>query len=379
MKILIVGGGIGGLTLAAFLEGSRVEYEIVEKAATEPAGFLLVLWDNARDILKKLGLAERFDAEGTAIHQYSMRDGKGRVLKNYNLKNFYVNYGTAITMVARRDLCHWLMGKVNAGKIRSGVTVTAIVGNANSVSVTFSTGETREYDAIIGADGVHSTVRSQLFTKEAEAYENWRNWWVWVKPEMNAPATVTEYLEAGALILVFSSGEKRLAILCAPADHTVWDTPEGRIDRLKQIFKDDTALVPEMFENMQDADAMPSDLLEVRMKRWTKSRAALIGDAAHSFGPHAGLGASMAMEDAYVLASELMQAAEKNTPIEQAFKNYEAKRKPRVAAATRLNTRMRLGTIVKSKLLRKAINMIVPLLPESFLVANYNRLLKEEL
>src|SRR4051812_12128058 len=107
MKILIVGGGIGGLTLAGFLKDSSIEYDIVEKSSAEPAGYLLVMWDNARDILKKLSLADHFDTEGTAIHSYSIKDGEGKLLRRYNLNDFYVKYGTAITMIARQDLCHW--------------------------------------------------------------------------------------------------------------------------------------------------------------------------------------------------------------------------------------------------------------------------------
>lgn len=377
MKILIVGGGIGGLTLAAFLQDSNVEYEIVEKSAAEPAGFLLVMWDNARDILKKLGLADQFDAGGTAIHEYSMRDGKGRVLRTYNLKDFYVNYGTAITMVARKDLCHWLTTKIDSSKYRGGAILTGLVQKGSAVEATFSSGEVKTYDVVVGADGVHSAVRSLLFKKDAEVYENWRSWWVWVDPKCNAPATVTEYLGAGELVLVFSAGDKRLAILSAPADHTVWDTPEGRINRLREIFKDEPDVV-NMLAQKQDADAMPSDLAEVGLREWVKGRVALIGDAAHSFGPHAGLGGGLAMEDAYVLAGELMQAS-KGVSVEWALKNYEQKRKKRVATARRLNNRMKLGTIVKSKLFRSLINLVVPYLPESFLVANYNRLLKEEI
>ncbi|MDB5244847.1 MAG: hypothetical protein JWN18_717 [Parcubacteria group bacterium] len=378
MKILIVGGGIGGLTLGAFLQDTEIEFEIVEKAKEPLGGYLLVMWDNARDVLAKLGLAEKFDTEGTPIHHYMMRTGSGELLRDYNLKDFNVNYGSAITMIARKDLCEWLTGKIGEGKISRGVTMTAIEQKAAIVRVTLSNGEIREYDAVIGADGVHSSVREMLFKKHVESYENWRSWWVWIDRDKSASATVTEYVEPKEFTLVFSGREKALAILTAPVDHKIWDTPEGRIDRLRTVFKDESVLVPEIFESLKDTDVMPADLIEVRVREWVKGRVAIMGDAAHSFGPHAGLGGSMAMEDAYILAGELLKVNE-NVSVEKALINYQKIRRPRIVAAKRLNERMRFYTLIKSNVVRKLANTVMKLLPEQFLVGQYARLLREEI
>ena len=76
MKVLIVGGGIAGLTLAAFLKDTEVSCTIIEKAPDwSHAGFLVSLWDSARDILKKIGLSDQFDAAGSPAHMYSVRTG----------------------------------------------------------------------------------------------------------------------------------------------------------------------------------------------------------------------------------------------------------------------------------------------------------------
>lgn len=379
MRVLIVGAGVGGLTLAAFLESSHVEYDIIDKSRTvEQPGFFLVAWDNGRDILRKLGLADKFDAIGTRIQNYSVRDGKGNLLRNYNLKDFYVNYGTAITMVSRENLREWLLSKIDPSKIKTCVAIEKITQNELSVNVVLSNKETRNYDVVIGADGVHSTVRALEFQKDVERYENWRCWWLWVSNKFNAPATITEYIEPGENILVFSAGARSLAILAAPADHKGWDTPAGRINKLKEIFKDETAVVPEAFNNLKDEDVMPSDLLKAEVKNWVKGRVALLGDAAHSFGPHAGLGASMAMEDAYVLAGELIRVSNQY-PLEKALRNYQKMRKHRVAIAKTLNEAMRLWTLIKSPVLRKIVNICVQFVPERFLVGAFNKLLKEEI
>ena len=379
MKVLIVGSGISGLTLAAFLESFNVEYEIIEKCKViDQKGFYLVAWDNVRDILKKLGLAEQFDASGVRIQNYSIRDGEGRVIRNYDLRDFYVNYGSAITMLNRESLRNWLLSKINPSRIATGLVIEKITERDSGVSVRLSNQNVKEYDVVVGADGIHSSIRSLTFKKEAERYEDWRCWWLWVPNKLNAPATITEYVEPGENALVFSAGERSLAILIAPAKHSIWDTPEGRINRLKEIFNDEHAFIPEALKNLEDKDLMPSDLIDIEMRNYAKGRVALIGDAAHSFGPHAGLGAGMAMEDAYVLSGELLRVSNQY-PLERALLNYERKRKSRIKTARKLSEKMRLWTLIKSRPLRKIVNVCVKYVPESFFVADYNRLLKEEI
>ena len=87
MKVLVVGGGIAGLTLGAFLEEAGVAYTIIEKRPTlESMSFVFVLWDNGRDILQKLKLAERMDRLGSPVQNYCVRDGKGMVMREYAMR-----------------------------------------------------------------------------------------------------------------------------------------------------------------------------------------------------------------------------------------------------------------------------------------------------
>ncbi|MDO8594097.1 MAG: FAD-dependent monooxygenase, partial [bacterium] len=181
MKVLIVGAGIGGLTLAGFLKDSEIDFEIVEKRTDwNSQGFSLGLWNNGRNILKKLGLEEKFDKAGSRIREYRVCDGRGKVLRVYNLSTFYGEYGLAYTHVDRTALHEWLFELVPKEKVRLGVAIQAINQKTNGVEVVFTTGEMKVYDLVVGSDGIHSKVRELAFGTNFESFDNWRVWYAWI-------------------------------------------------------------------------------------------------------------------------------------------------------------------------------------------------------
>lgn len=380
MKVLIVGGGIAGMAHAAFLEKCGIEYDVVEKAPDfNHQGFLIILWDNGRDILKKLGLDAQFDAFGLRVQRYSIRDGKGTVLRNYSLASLYAEFGGAVTIIGRSEVHALLKSRVRDANIRMRTTVSALTEDAENIIATFSDGSTKNYDIVVGADGIHSTTRSILFQKDVESYTNWRAWYVWISNVFAVPATAVEYLETGEFIVTFSAGNKTLATMIAPAEHTAWDTQEGRVERLKQVFKDETHIVPTALNDVADADVLPTDLVNVEMCRVVSHRAALIGDAAHSFGPMAGLGTSMALEDAYVLAAELEKAHVGNQTIQSALLSYQSRMRPRVHTARSVSYNLWNMELTKSRLYMQLVKLFAPFTPDSLLSQDFRRLLKDEI
>ncbi len=164
MKVLIVGGGIGGLTLAAFLKECEIDFNLVEIAKDwNKKGFSLGIWNNGRDILNKLGLAEFFDKEGEMIKDYFVYNGKGKILKKYNLNDFYINYGSAYTHLNRSKLHEALLSKIGEQKVSMNTSITSILQEEDGAIVIFSNGAKEKYDLVIGADGIHSKVRKLVF------------------------------------------------------------------------------------------------------------------------------------------------------------------------------------------------------------------------
>ena len=196
--------------------------------------------------------------------------------------------------------------------------------------------------------------------------------------KLKTEASVSEYIEAGEFVSIFDSGEKTLAIIAAPNNHALWDDPKNKIEKLKKVFKGETPNIVHLFDTLKDEEIVSSELTHVKLKGWVKGRVVLVGDAAHGFEPHGGIGGSMALEDGYVLAGELLQVS-KDYLISTALKNYEIKRRKRVKIAYRLTNKMRAWALIKSKFLRKIVDVCIPHIPEKYFVKDYDALLGEEI
>ncbi|MEK7120800.1 MAG: NAD(P)/FAD-dependent oxidoreductase [Patescibacteria group bacterium] len=367
MKVLIVGAGIGGLTLGAFLKKLNIDFDIVEKCTDwNKQGYSIGIWDNGRDILEKLGLADKFDKEGQKIRDFIICSGKGKLLKRYDLSEFYSEYGSAYTHLNRKSLHDWLLELVGDNKVRLGTTIESLE-------------QMQGYDVVIAADGVHSQVRSLVFSKkDCEHYSEWRVWLTRVNNKYQKESSVIQYIEPEQFVSVFDDKDQTLAVLIAPADHTSWDEELGRTDRIKKIFNRHP-VVSEMLQGINDSEITPTNLSFVNMKNWTKGNIALLGDAAHAMEPFAGLGASMAMEDAYVLAGELFKIQEGGQAIETALNQYEFKRKNRIKIAKKATVNMRWWAICRSSLFQKVITWCAPYAPTGYFTKNFRNLLKQDI
>ncbi len=379
MKVLVVGGGIAGLTLAAFLEASNIEYEVVEKCPDwSHLGYLISIWDAGRDIMKKLGLAEQFDKFGSPKHAYSVRDGSGRVLREFNFQELYSRYGGAITALSRSALHSLVLNAIPKSKIRMDRTVESFTQEQGAARCVFNDGTEATYDVVVGADGIHSSIRKQAFCDAVEHYEEWRVWYAWIDGKFDQSGAITEYVEAGEFAVVFSAGDKTMACFSAPMSHAIRDEPGDRLENLKRLFQHETFLIPSALEGLAAENIMPTDLIEIHLTTWSKGRVVLLGDSAHNFGPHIGMGGSMALEDAYVLAGELLKASQSGD-VRTCLERYERERKRRIHLAERISHRIRNGTLIRSRIYRQIANMFMAHVPDSYITADLDRLLREEI
>lgn len=181
------------------------------------------------------------------------------------------------------------------------------------------------------------------------------------------------------LIAVFDEGDRALIVLVARTDHSIWDNPQQRVERLRALFKEEPALDAACRTKVVAEDILPTDLVEISLGRWHTERVVLIGDAAHGFEPFGGLGGSMALEDAYVLAAELAKMLNEGRDLSVALNQYQSLPKTRVRQARKLTRRMQCWGTIESPFWRRIVNQLAPVVPESWITKGYFEFMRHEL
>jgi 2-polyprenyl-6-methoxyphenol hydroxylase-like FAD-dependent oxidoreductase len=281
--------------------------------------------------------------------------------------------------IRRADLHQWLLARV-ARPVRMDACLSSIRENDDGVTVCFTDGTQERYDLVVGADGVHSFVRDLCFRQHVEYYVNWRAFYMWVDRSCARPRVVSQYVAPHQFMAVFDEGDKALIVMVAKMDHSMWDDPQQRIARLKLLFRDEPETIAQVVDKVAADEVFPTDLIEISLNRWHTRRVVLIGDAAHAFEPFAGLGGSMALEDAYVLAAELGKMPNRNREeLATALQRYEALRKHRVEQAHKITRRMQCWAAIESPFWRHVVNRAMPFVPESWITKSYFAFMRHEI
>jgi 2-polyprenyl-6-methoxyphenol hydroxylase-like FAD-dependent oxidoreductase len=195
------------------------------------------------------------------------------------------------------------------------------------VSVAFSDGSTGDYDLLVGADGIKSTVRALALTATAPSDLGAMNWRSIAPIRPVGLIALQLYLGDGSVFGLVPMGAGHtygFAYVVHPRFH---DSLEGRLDRLRYRFATFGARVQEYLASIEHDEQVICSAMEwMESDTWHSGRVVLVGDAAHASSPMIGQGGCMAMEDACVLADELRAAA----TVQSALASYVKRRKPRV-------------------------------------------------
>lgn len=369
MRLLISGAGVAGLALAGFLHEQGIEPALVEKATEwERVGYGIALWGNGIRILQALGLEERFYAEGERIERWTLRDAQGEILRSVKLD---LDELPPLTAIHRAGLHAVLREKVPSPWIRMDTTIESLSQHADDVSVVLSDGSREEYDLVVGADGIHSRVRELTFDDWALEDMEAAVWSFWVPEGVETPSfagagcaeagfSEAGFTEAwgrnGKAFLVAPVSGRHMGSVAVPLDESYHR--EEDLAFLRSVVHADEWLLPEVLETMDDLDDVFHDrLYQVEAAHWQRQRAVLIGDAAHALHPIVGMGASLALEDAYVLADELSRAGADG--VGDALRSYVGRRRGRVARFRRDAALTQTFTFVQSPLLRSIRDVVV--------------------
>jgi salicylate hydroxylase len=341
VRVAVVGGGIGGLTAAAFLNRAAIEVTVFEQArALTEVGAGLVVTPNAARLLRRLGQFDRFRRRAVPLQVgWELRRwANGQVLFSQPLgEECERRYGEQSYVTHRADLLDAARAAAATSSLRLGHRLVALRRTASGVDMTFADGTRAGADVVIGADGVHTTV-GRFVTQAGPARFSGMCAYRCLVPAERAPAFArrpvqTLWLGPGRHLVHYPicGGEVINVVAIAPAGD--WTTEswsaEGRIEDLRGEFAGWSDELIALLAGAQrtgrwallDRDPLP---------RWSDGPVALLGDAAHPMFPFLGQGAAQAVEDAAVLAA-CLAAKPANPPA--ALRRYEEIRRPR---ATRL-------------------------------------------
>jgi salicylate hydroxylase len=341
--VIVIGAGIGGLAAALGLlrSGQRVRlYEQVSELGEVGAG--LSITPNAGKALAQLGLADELERIGSmpaagAIRHYA----SGEVLVHLPQDHGRERYGIPLFHVHRADLHAVLQAAVRAldpDCLQVGRALLSLETHAAGVRAQLGDGSTVSADWLVGADGIRSTTRAQLFGPDTPMFTGYVAWRGLVPGELVPPELLDPPLcmTVGPRRLLMRYPLRRGAVInfVAVARRNAW-TEEGWSVRsdLSELLEEFSDFEPRSrrFLELTPADRLFKWGLFDRdpMPTWTRGRATLLGDAAHAMPPFTGQGAVMALEDAAVLGRAAAVAADPD----EALRRYEAARHPRASAA----------------------------------------------
>jgi 2-polyprenyl-6-methoxyphenol hydroxylase-like FAD-dependent oxidoreductase len=327
-KILVVGGGIAGLTTAAALHRYGFSAELVERQPTwsvPGAGF--VVHANGMRMLRALDLDEGVMSGGIAVGRWQFYDAQGCLLSDTDLTAVWGDVGPCIGIV--RPLLHSALRKGVADvPCRLGTALTSLTQDDRGVTVAFSDGTSGAYDLVVGADGIRSTVRALTMGATPPTYLGAMNWrsTAPVRPA-GLESALQMHVDDGRIFGLVTMGAGHTYSFAISIEPQFHDPVEGRLERLRVRFAGFGPRVREYLAALERDDQIICSAMEwVPLEKVYSGRVVLVGDAAHASSPMLGQGGCMAMEDACVLAEELRSRA----AIEAALAGFAERRKPRV-------------------------------------------------
>jgi 2-polyprenyl-6-methoxyphenol hydroxylase-like FAD-dependent oxidoreductase len=330
-RVLIVGGGIAGLALARGLSRADVAWDLVERApAWAPLGAGIVLGTNAMAVMRGLGLDGEIRARGHELGEMAITDARDRVLGRTNLARIAERFGPSVAL--HRATLHEVLAKAAGDRVRLGTSVASLERGDRGVRVRSDDGAEVGYDLVVGADGLRSRTREQVFGEVEPVYAGYTCWRLVVE----RPPGVSRAQEMWGRGLRFGvvpidDGSRVYCFAVANAPGGAADPEEGRVERFRARFAGFGGPVPAVLEQVERPEQLlHHDLEEVVHRPWHRGRVVLVGDAAHGMTPNMGQGAAMALEDVAVLAEQLAAPGALGDGLDAALAAWAARREPRV-------------------------------------------------
>lgn len=326
LSILIVGGGIGGLTSAIALGGRGFQIEIVEKDPEWAVyGVGIIQQANVVRAVSELGIIDDYIDAGFGFDFVEVYKPDGDMAARIPVQPLVEGYPANVGI--GRPALHKVLGDraIAAGaKVRLGVTADEFKDDGKIVSVSFSDGTTGDYDLVIAADGIYSQTRSLVLPEAGGPTFVGQSVW---RYNFSKPAeldALRAYEGPIGIGLVPLSSEMMYMYVTTPEPGNPRYAHDSLAASLREKLSNAPPGIAEFVDQITDNDGVVYKPLEAYLidGDWFKGNIVFIGDAAHATTPHLGQGAGMAIEDSIVLAEELKKAES----VTDAFTSFQARR-----------------------------------------------------
>jgi len=343
-KVIIIGGGIGGLTLARACLDVGIAVELYEKRGLDamlsgPGG--IFIQHNALRVYKLLQsgqIYQRFYHSGGKIVKGGFFDQQGEPLY-INVAQFIGEDDLGVCLL-RPEVQQILLEALPEGTVRTGVAFEKFEDTGNGIRAFFSDGRTAEGDILVGADGLYSKVRASLNGRERleePVYSGtccWRGYFDSSGLTLDSQYSWAEFWGQGTRFGYFDVGGGRFAFYGfnnTPAGGND-DALGGPLNALRSLFKGYADPVPAIIKALDREKIYRDDIVDRPPlgTQWGQGRVTLIGDAAHPVQPNLGQGGCMAVEDSFELAKLLCTSQAGGDTVPSLLRRFEASRAQRV-------------------------------------------------
>ncbi len=331
MKYTIIGAGIGGLTTALAFEKKGIEYQIFERAAElNEVGAGIWLAPNALQALERLDILEEVKLNGNSIDRITIGKQDLSPLSDSLQDTIKEKFGFTTVAIHRAKLQKLLFDKIPKDKMFLNKGFKSFKElDSGKIEVVFNDNSKTETQFLIGADGINSKVRKQLFPDSRKRYSGQTCWRGIVDMKLDEKHAHRGYELWG--------NQVRFGISKIAKDKVYWfavvlSSPNGKDDKvlvkekLLKMFADFNPLVTKLIGLTSVANILRNDIYDLEpLLKWHKNNICLIGDAGHATTPNMGQGGAQAIEDAHYLSNLIVENSDENV-----FELFQQKRQKKV-------------------------------------------------